>query len=103
MRLLTSSQEALSVAGEYAYPVPLLEVPPRSTGLTAAQALGHSAVHLFVERAASALGRFSLIDETAPIVAEICRRLDGIPLAIELAAPRLKKDTEPQSAACAPG
>jgi tetratricopeptide (TPR) repeat protein len=47
-------------------------------------------VHLFVERAASALGRFSLTDETAPIVAEICRRLDGIPLAIELAAPRLK-------------
>jgi len=50
----------------------------------------HSAVQLFVERAASTLGRFSLTDETAPVVAEICRRLDGIPLAIELAAPRLK-------------
>ena len=88
--LLATSREALSVAGEHAYPVPLLDVPPRSTSLTAAQAMGHSAVHLFVERAASALGRFSLTDETAPIVAEICRRLDGIPLAIELAAPRLK-------------
>jgi tetratricopeptide (TPR) repeat protein len=50
----------------------------------------YSAVHLFVERAAAALGRFLLTDETAPIVAEICRRLDGIPLAIELAAPRLR-------------
>src|SRR5271166_2015907 len=88
--LLASSREALSVAGEHAYQVPLLDVPPRSTSLTAAQAMAHSAVQLFVERSASALGRFSLTDETAPIVAEICRRLDGIPLAIELAAPRLK-------------
>jgi predicted ATPase/DNA-binding winged helix-turn-helix (wHTH) protein len=88
--LLATSREALSVAGEHVYPVPLLVVPPGSTGLTAAQAMGHSAVQLFVERAASALGRFSLTDETARVVAEICRRLDAIPLAIELAAPRLK-------------
>ncbi len=88
--LLASSREALSVAGEHVYPVPLLDVPPRSMSLTAAQAMGHSAVHLFVERAAAALGRFSLTDETAPVVAEICRKLDGIPLAVELAAPRLK-------------
>ena len=88
--LLASSREALSVAGEHAYPVPLLDVPPRSMCLTAARTMAHSAVHLFVERAASALGRFSLTDETAPVVAEICRKLDGIPLAIELAAPRLK-------------
>jgi predicted ATPase len=88
--LLATSREALSVGGEHAYPVRLLEVPPRSKSLTAAQAMGHSAVQLFVDRATVALGRFSLTDETAPIVAEICRRLDGIPLAIELAAPRLK-------------
>jgi predicted ATPase/class 3 adenylate cyclase len=88
--LLATSREALSVAGEHAYPVPLLDVPSRSTSLTAAQAMGHSAVRLFVERAASALGRFALTDKTAPVVAEICRELDGIPLAIELAAPRLK-------------
>jgi predicted ATPase/DNA-binding winged helix-turn-helix (wHTH) protein len=88
--LFATSREALSVAGEHAYPVPLLDVPPRSTNLTAVQAMEHSSVRLFVERAASALGRFSLTDETAPIVAEICHRLDGIPLAIELAAPRLK-------------
>src|SRR5262249_54155821 len=88
--LLSTSREALSVAGEHAYPVPLLGVPPRSKSLTAVEAMEHSAVHLFVERAAAVLGRFSLTDDTAPIVAEICRRLDGIPLAIELAAPRLK-------------
>jgi predicted ATPase/class 3 adenylate cyclase len=90
VHLLASSREALSISGEHAYPVPLLDVPPRSKSLTADQAMGHSAVHLFVERAAAALGRFELTDESAPIVAEICGRLDGIPLAIELAAPRLK-------------
>jgi predicted ATPase len=88
--LLATSREPLSVAGEHVYPVPLLDVPPRSTSVTAAQAIRHGAVNLFVERAAAALGRFSLTDETAPIVAEICHRLDGIPLAIELAAPRLR-------------
>jgi predicted ATPase/DNA-binding winged helix-turn-helix (wHTH) protein len=88
--LLATTREVLSVAGEHVYQVTLLDVPPQSMSLTAAQAMGHSAVQLFVERAAAALGRFSLTDETAPIVAEICRRLDGIPLAIELAAPRLK-------------
>jgi predicted ATPase len=88
--LLATSREALSVAGEHSYPVPLLDVPSSSMNLTATQAMGHSAVHLFVERAAAALGRFALTDETAPLVAAICRRLDGIPLAIELAAPRLK-------------
>jgi len=88
--LLATSREALSLAGEHTYPVPLLDVPPPSMRLTAAQAMEHSAVHLFVERAAAALGCFALSDETAPIVADICRRLEGIPLAIELAAPRLK-------------
>jgi non-specific serine/threonine protein kinase len=88
--LLATSREALSVAGEHTYQVPLLDVPPRSTNLTAAQAMEYSAAHLFAERAAASLGRFSLTDEAAPIVTEICRRLDGIPLAIELAAPRLK-------------
>ncbi|MBV9377363.1 MAG: adenylate/guanylate cyclase domain-containing protein, partial [Alphaproteobacteria bacterium] len=88
--ILATSREALSVPGEHAYQVPLLDVPPRSTNLTAGAAMGHSAIQLFVERAAAALGRYSLTDKTAPIIAEICRRLDGIPLAIELAAPRLK-------------
>ena len=97
--LLATGREALAVAGEHTYPVPLLDVPPRTTGLTVAQAMGHSAVQLFVDRAASALGRFSLTDETAPTVAEVCRRLDGIPLAIELAAARVKGLTVGQIAA----
>ena len=88
--LLATSREALAVRGEHAHHIRLLDVPTRSGGITAAQAIEHSAVRLFVERAGLALGRFSLDDETAPVVAEICRRLDGIPLAIELAAPRLK-------------
>src|SRR5262249_6195880 len=83
-------REDMFVADAHAYPVPLREVPPRSPSVAAVRAMGHSAVQLFVERAASALGRFSLTDETAPTVAAICRGLDGIPLAIELAAPRLR-------------
>jgi predicted ATPase len=88
--LLATSREPLSVAGEHTYPVPLLDVPPPPVNLTAEQAMEYSAVQLFVERAAAALGRFSLTNETAPAIAAICRRLDGIPLALELAAPRLK-------------
>ncbi|HME21874.1 MAG TPA: winged helix-turn-helix domain-containing protein [Acetobacteraceae bacterium] len=88
--LLASSREALAVQGEHVYQVPLLDVPSSASGLTAAQAMQHSAVQLFAERAASALGSFQVTDGNAPVIADICRRLDGIPLAIELAAPRLK-------------
>ena len=72
--LLASSREALSVAGEHAYPVPLLDVPPRSKSLTAAHAMGHSAVHL--SSSAPRLGTWALLVDrrTAPVVAEICRR-----------------------------
>ena len=62
-----------------------LETPPLSTELTAAAVLASPAVRLFVERAAGILGGFELGDEDAPLVADICRRLDGVPLAIELA------------------
>jgi predicted ATPase len=61
-----------------------------SDHLGAAEALAFPAVELFVERAAERLGEFELTDENAPIVAEICRKLDGIPLAIELAAARVE-------------
>jgi predicted ATPase len=66
-----------------------LAMPEVSDGLTAPIAMTYSAVQLFVERAAMCLGEFSLTDAHAPAVANICRRLDGIPLAIEMAAGRV--------------
>ena len=90
VRLLASSREGLAVTGEYAYRMPSLTVPPRTDGITAGQALDYGSVRLFVERAQAAVADFRLTDETAPAVAEICRRLDGIALAIELAAPRVR-------------
>ncbi len=76
VRILATSREALNVAGEEIYRMPSLEVP--------------SAIRLFADRAISADKRFNLSDENAADVAEICRRLDGIPLAIELASARVK-------------
>ncbi len=76
LKVLASSRQGLGVAGETTCQVPSLDLP---TG-----------VALFVERAGAASTTFSLTDENAPIVADICRRLDGIPLAIELAAARVK-------------
>lgn len=69
--------------------LPPLACPPPSAGLTAADALRFPAVQLFVEREAAFPGEFELADHDAPLVADICRRLDGLPLAIELAAARV--------------
>ena len=88
--VLASSREALGIPGEHVYHVALLETPRRGAAVTASEALRYSAVRLFVERAEAALGRFDLADEPIEVIVDICRRLDGIPLAIELAAPRLK-------------
>ena len=87
--MLTTSREALAIPGEHVYETPLLSVPPPDK-VTLEQALEHSAVELFVARASSTAARFTLTDGTAGTVAEICRKLDGMPLAIELAAARLK-------------
>ncbi len=76
IKILTSSRQGLGVAGEATYHVPSLDL---ATG-----------VALFVERARAASTTFSLTGENAPVIAGICRRLDGIPLAIELAAARVK-------------
>ncbi len=85
---LATSREPLHTGGERVHRLPPLDVPPRSAALTAAEALSFSAVQLFVERAAASLGGLTLADADASVVAEICRRLDGIALAIELAAAR---------------
>jgi predicted ATPase/DNA-binding winged helix-turn-helix (wHTH) protein len=89
VHILATSRESLRVEGEHVHRLsPLGSPPPDDASLTAAQALGFPAVQLFVERAIASGRRFELNDADAPVVAEICRRLDGIALAIELAAGR---------------
>ena len=87
--VLVTSREALRVRGERVFPVPPLSLPPAGSHATAEEIGGSEAVRLFVERAAAARGTFDLTDDNAAAVAEICTRLDGLPLAIELAAARL--------------
>ncbi len=87
--ILATSREPLRAEGEVIYRLPPLEIPSASVGLTAKDALTYSAVQLFVERVSFSLGQFELSDVDAPVVADICRRLDGIALAIELAAGRV--------------
>ena len=91
VKVLASSRQALGVAGEATYQVPSLSLPGKDKAHpTATDLLSYESVALFVERARAASDTFSLTDENAPIIADICRRLDGIPLAIELAAARVK-------------
>jgi len=89
LRILVTSREPLAVEGERVYRVSPLEVPPPGV-LKADQVLKYSAVQLFVHRAQAIDARFLLTDEATAIVGTICRRLDGIPLAIELAAGRVE-------------
>jgi predicted ATPase/class 3 adenylate cyclase len=90
VRMLATSRQALGVSGEAVHRLPSLGVPEPGKTLSAEHALQHGAIALFVDRATLADTRFILTDDNAPIVAEICRRLDGIPLAIELGAARVK-------------
>jgi predicted ATPase/transcriptional regulator with XRE-family HTH domain len=90
VRILATSRESFSIAGEQSYRMPSLPVPSISELLSPHEMSNYGAVQLFNDRAVSADYRFSLTGESAPYVAEICRRLDGIPLAIELAAARVK-------------
>jgi predicted ATPase/class 3 adenylate cyclase len=86
--VLATSREPLGVAGEHLYRVPSLDVPPDGASAVA-EVLGCSAVDLLVERAGQQRSDATLGAANAGAVASICRRLDGIPLAIELAAARL--------------
>jgi predicted ATPase len=90
LRILASSREALGVPGEAPYRVPSLRIPDpeKINDLEEFQAI--EAVQLFTERAKSSLPDFALTSENAPTIARICQRLDGIPLAIELASARVK-------------
>jgi predicted ATPase/class 3 adenylate cyclase/DNA-binding CsgD family transcriptional regulator len=88
LKILATSREALGVPGELTYTVPSLSVP--AEGPTATDALATEAVDLFAERAMHARSDFRVTDDNAAAVGQICRRLDGIPLAIELAAARMR-------------
>jgi predicted ATPase/DNA-binding winged helix-turn-helix (wHTH) protein len=86
VHLLTTSRELLKVEGEHGYRVSPLEFPPDGSEQTAHAVLRYPAAQLLVRRVAARAGSFVLKDEEATLVVEVCRKLDGIPLAIELAA-----------------
>ena len=86
IRILATSREPLRCAGEHLCRLGPLEAPPSAHEIAAADTLRYPSVQLFVQHAAASLDGFELADEDAPLASEICRKLDGIPLAIELAA-----------------
>lgn len=90
VHILATSREPLRNAGEWVRRLPPLSCPPASRWLTAAEASTYPAVQLFVDRISASDGAWALNDDNAPVVGEICRKLDGIPLAIELAAGRVE-------------
>jgi predicted ATPase len=90
VRMLATSREPLGVPGEVTYPVPTMSVPAPDASMRADIAGTFDAVRLFVARAAAASPGFTLTDRTAPAVTALCQRLDGLPLAIELAASRVR-------------
>jgi len=86
IRILTTSRQALGIIGEMVYRVRSLSLPDSAEGLQADEGLRYGAIALFVDRAQASDARFAFTNANAPMIAEICSRLDGIPLAIELAA-----------------
>jgi len=99
LKILASSREALGIAGEHAYRVPSLSIAELRQA-PALDAIRHNeCVQLFVERTLAALSTFQLTEKNAPAIAQICLRLDGIPLAVELAAARVRVFTPDQIAA----
>jgi predicted ATPase/DNA-binding SARP family transcriptional activator len=93
LHVLGTSREPLGLAYEQVFRVPVLEVPAPSDETDAGQLAGSAAVRLFVERARAVTASFALTAENQADVAELCRRLDGIPLALELAAVRIESMT----------
>jgi predicted ATPase/class 3 adenylate cyclase len=94
LKIIASSREALGIDGETVYRVPSLSLPDRSSN----SLMDYEATRLFIDRATKAEPRFHLTDHNASSIAQICTRLDGIPLAIELAAARVKVFTPEQIA-----
>jgi predicted ATPase len=90
VKLLVTSRAALRVYNEHEFPVPPLALPDPKSVSSPAELSKYSAILLFVQRAAAVKPGFELTEENASVIAEICARLDGLPLAIELAAARVK-------------
>jgi non-specific serine/threonine protein kinase len=88
--LLSTSREPLEIPGEISINVPPLTLPKSDDQLSANKLVRYSAIRLFVERADAVVPGFEIMEENGAAVLQICRRLDGIPLAIELAAAKLK-------------
>jgi predicted ATPase/class 3 adenylate cyclase len=97
IKIIASSREALGISGETVYRVPSLSLP-NQINVTCEALMKVESVQLFVERSAAANPKFHLTDENASSVAQICSRLDGIPLALELAASRVSAFTPEQIA-----
>jgi predicted ATPase len=90
VRILATSREALRIDGEHIYRLDALACPPDEPQLTAEAIRQFPATQLFLERAAASGTRLNISDVDLPVVASICRKLDGVPLAIELAARRVE-------------
>ncbi|MCL4869332.1 MAG: adenylate/guanylate cyclase domain-containing protein [Anaerolineae bacterium] len=100
LKILASSREPLGIPGERSYAVPTLSMPPPGSRHLPPliQLTQYEAMRLFIERAETVMPHFSVNNQNAPLIAHICQRLDGIPLAIELAAARIKTLTVEQIA-----
>jgi len=96
VRIIATSREPLQVAGEHVIPVPPLELPAAHAAEPLTRLRQNEAVMLFTERATAASGSFELTASNQPAVVDLCRRLDGLPLAIELAAVRTRVLTAEQ-------
>src|ERR1700730_9450155 len=90
LTVITTTREPLQVPGEHVIPIPPLQVPPGDGTVPLAQLRQNEAVMLFSERAGAASGTFELASSNQSVVVALCRRLDGLPLAIELAAVRTR-------------
>lgn len=99
LQIVATSREPLAISGELTYRVPTLSFPDLRQSESLERLGEFEAVHLFADRAAFAMPNLSLTRDNAQVVAEICRRLDGIPLAIELAAARVRGMSVQQIAA----
>jgi predicted ATPase len=90
LKVLATSRKSLRLSGEHEYGVLPLEIPDAKVGSEASKLARYSAIQLFVERAQAVAHDFALTNENAPTIAQICARVDGLPLALELAAARMK-------------